>query len=364
MRQPPQPGSRGTAIGIAGGVVLALLLALPFHHTGNPADLISWLLQRYEFGSSVYAYNSVNAFNLWSIRGGFWNADSTPIGLPGFALPQYYWGIGLVVAALVLIVWRYVQERSAAAFLEACAIALIAFFVLSTRMHERYIFDGLTFTIACVPLARRYAWGTIALSVALYIVTLRYDLHLSTYPDGFWSFNPYAWQLLFVFGAWCALGGAQRLSRVSQSPVTVSIAAAYLLFAFVISLTWYLPGMSQYVPHWLEELIYPIDKSNLSPLRLLHFLALAVVGVRLTARDWRGPLKPLIIAMIRCGENSLAMYCLGVLLSFMGHVILLEFSGAIAMQVAVSISGIVLMSVVATLMTWEAKLDRRGPKLF
>jgi len=49
---------------------------------------------------------------------------------------------------------------------------------------------------------------------------------------------------------------------------------------------------------------------------------------------------------------------------FVGHVILVEFSGTIAMQVAVSIAGIVLMSVVATLMTWEAKLDRRGPKLF
>ena len=33
--------------------------------------------------------------------------------------------------------------------------------------------------------------------------------YLSAYPNGFWAFNPFAWQLLFVFGAWCALGGAQ-----------------------------------------------------------------------------------------------------------------------------------------------------------
>jgi hypothetical protein len=75
-------------------------------------------------------------------------------------------------------------------------------------------------------------------------------------------------------------------------------------------------------------------------------------------------MKPAITAMIRCGENSLAIYCLGVLLSFIGHVVLTKFSGTLAMQAAVSIAGIVLMSVAATLMTWEAKLDRRGPKLF
>jgi hypothetical protein len=138
----------------------------------------------------------------------------------------------------------------------------------------------------------------------------------------------------------------------------------YLAFSLAVALSWQFKVLEGFMPDALSRLIYPIDKSNLSPLRLLHFLALAVVGVRLTARDWRGQLKPLITAMIRCGENSLAMYCLGVLLSFMGHVVLLEFSGTIAMQVAVSVAGIVLMSVVATLITWEGKLDRRGPKLF
>ena len=49
-----------------------------------------------------------------------------------------------------------------------CAIATLAFFILSTRMHERYIFDGLLFAIACVPLAKRYLWGAIALSIVLF----------------------------------------------------------------------------------------------------------------------------------------------------------------------------------------------------
>src|SRR3978361_994091 len=64
---------------------------------------------------------------------------------------------------------------------------------------------------------------TLALSAALYAVTWQYDLYLSAYPNGFWAFNPFAWQLLFVFGAWCALGGAQRMSRILTSSITLWI---------------------------------------------------------------------------------------------------------------------------------------------
>ena len=69
-------------------------------------------------------------------------------------------------------------------------------------------------------------------------------------------------------------------------------------------------------------------------------------------------MKPWMMAMIRCGENSLAIYCLGVLLSFLGFVILSQFSTTIVMQVVVSIAGIALMIAAATLMTWTSKQDR------
>jgi biotin transporter BioY len=97
---------------------------------------------------------------------------------------------------------------------------------------------------------------------------------------------------------------------------------------------------------------------------VLHFLALAILVSRLTPPDWHGRMKPWMMAVIRCGENSLAIYCLGVLLSFMGFVIRSQFSTAIAMQVVINIAGIALMIAAATLMTWTSKLDRRGPKLF
>src|ERR687888_642660 len=80
-----------------------------------------------------------------------------------------------------------------------------------------------------LPFPRTAALGA---SVVLYALAWELGWNIPSYPSGHWWFNPFAWQLLFVFGAWCALGGAQRLSRVLQSPVTLSLAVAYLLFAF------------------------------------------------------------------------------------------------------------------------------------
>ena len=183
----------------------------------------------------------------------------------------------------------------------------------------------------------------LAASVALYALTWEFGWNMPSYPSGHWFFNPFAWQLLFVFGAWCALGGAQRLSAVLQSRVTLALAIAYLVFAFVITMTWYVPGMSQYVPHWLEQAIYPIDKTNLDVLRFAHFLALAVVTVWFVPRDWP-PLKsrwmwPLIV----CGQHSLEIFCLGVFLSFAAHFAMVEVSGAFWMQFLVSVLGILIM---------------------
>src|SRR6201991_999316 len=183
--------------------------------------------------------------------------------------------------------------------------------------------------------------STLALgaSVLLYVLTWEFNWNMPSYPSGHWYFNPFAWQLLFVFGAWCALGGAQRLATVLRSPVTVSIAIAYLLFAFVISLTWYIPGMGQYVPHWLEEGIYPIAKVNLDVLRF------APRGWPLLKSWWAWP--PII-----CGQHSLEIFCIGVFLSFAAHFAMVEISGAFWMQLLVSALGIVIMVAAAAVLRW------------
>ena len=123
-------------------------------------------------------------------------------------------------------------------------------------------------------------------SASLYALMWLFEWNLPAYPSGTWAFNPFAWQLLFVFGAWCALGGAQNLSRWIHSKAIVGLAFAYLLFAFAITMTWYFPRLAGFVPKFVGDAIYPIDKTNLDVLRIMHFLALAVITVAFVPRDW------------------------------------------------------------------------------
>ena len=129
---------------------------------------------------------------------------------------------------------------------------------------------------------------TLALSAALYAATWQYDLYLTAYPNGQWAFNPFAWQLLFVFGAWCALGGATRMSRILSSPLTLWICVVYLIASFFVTLTWYVPQLSHLLPRRIEQWMYPIDKPNLDVLRFAHFLALAAITVRFLPGIGRG----------------------------------------------------------------------------
>lgn len=199
--------------------------------------------------------------------------------------------------------------------------------------------------------------ATLLASAALYVAASRFDWNFWSFPAGYWVINPLTWQFLFVLGAWCAVQNDEKLSRIIRSPVTLALAVFYLLFAFVVVMSWHRPWLASHMPHWLHEFLYPIDKTNLDVLRLLHFLALAVIVARLVPRDWRALRSPLALPAIVCGQHSLEVFCAGIFLSFAGHFVLVETSGQIPMQILVSLVGIVLMCGLATLIAWYERIE-------
>ena len=201
----------------------------------------------------------------------------------------------------------------------------------------------------------------LAVSAGVYAIAWKFGLNLPAYPEGVWYFNPFAWQLLFVFGAWCALGGAKRLTVLLNSRVTLALAIAYLVIAFFVALSWHLPMLHPLVPTALEDVIYPIDKTNLDVLRFAHFLALATVTVWFIPRDWPPLNSRALYPAILCGQHSLEIFCLGVFLAFAGHFAMVEISGAIWMQIVISIVGILTMIAAAALIAWYKRADERRP---
>ena len=166
-----------TAAGIGAALALALAVGLLFHPDAN---VIGWLFGRYTLGSGIYPFNSVNAFNLYALRQPFWQPDTMPLAVFGLhAGSLATWGVALVLAATALIVGRYLQRRDDRAFLEGAMLCALAFFVLATRMHERYVYGAFLLAMPLLAFGRGALWPAAVLSVTTYL-NLAYSLAYQT----------------------------------------------------------------------------------------------------------------------------------------------------------------------------------------
>jgi hypothetical protein len=198
-------------------------------------------------------------------------------------------------------------------------------------------------------------------SVILYVLARWFNWNLPSYPPGAtWYFNPFAWQLIFFFAAWCGAGGAARYWPIIQSRAALIVAVVWIAFAFLIVMTWHVPFLDAMVPKWMIKLIYPIDKTDLDMLRFTHFLAVAVIVSRYVPRDWKALKSKWLRPLILCGQHSLPLFCFGVFLSFAAHWILTQYTSGVWQQLAVSAAGILTMVAIA----WVLDRAKQVPDLF
>ena len=214
------------------------------------------------------------------------------------------------------------------------------------------------FVLWCM--VRRPNW-TLLGSAILYVLARWFDWNLASYPPGTtWYFNPFAWQLMFVFAAWCGVGGVAKLQGIIQSRAALIVAIAWITFAFLIVMTWHIPFLDAMVPKWMIKMIYPIDKTDLDMLRFTHFLALALIVSRYLPRDWPALRSQWLRPVILCGQHSLPIFCFGVFLSFAAHWILMQYTRGVWEQLVVSAAGILIMIALA----WLMDRARKVPNLF
>lgn len=187
-------------------------------------------------------------------------------------------------------------------------------------------------------------------SFGLYLAARHYGWNLPAYPAGVWYFNPFTWQLLFVFGAWLALGGATASRWLLSSRTLLVMSGGFLLFALVMTLAERIPGLRDY--------FVPNDKTNLSPYRVIHLASLVLIVVSLVPIDWPGLKSPFLQPLIRCGQQSLPVFCVGLFLSFIAHFLLDFGSEGIPAQLIVGAAGLWIMTGVAYYRTWSKGVDR------
>jgi hypothetical protein len=206
----------------------------------------------------------------------------------------------------------------------------------------------------------RYPNAVMLGSVALYFAARQFGWNLPSYPSGVWYFNPLAWQLLFVVGAWLALGGANKLHFLVRSR-TVAIAGwAYLLFAAVMTLAGLLPELEQLLPRVLFETFNPNDKTNLAPYRFLHLAIVIMLAARYLPIDAPGLQAAIWRPLVKCGQQSLEVFSVGIYLSFLGYVLLTATSAGVLVQLLVGAAGIAIMTAVAYYRSWSKRVEKSG----
>jgi hypothetical protein len=340
-----------------------------------PSNSLSWVtVSNFGFSDAAEIFVFLSGYTAAFVYGRIINERGLVVGAARILKRTWQLYVAFVFLSVIYIAqiaWAasrfenplFAEEMNIVQFLERPDIILLE--VLRLRFLLANV-DVLPLYVVLMLFFPLMIWGllrapTVALlvSIAIYLVAKWTGLNLKLYPtERNWFFNPFAWQLLFMIGAWCAVSGSQWLEKITHSNILLVLSIAYLLFAAFLKTFGVFPSTSRYLPNWLW--IFPLDKTGLSPLRLLHFLALAIVVVHFIPRDAAWLNSPWAQPVIECGKHSLEIFCLGVFLSFTAHFVLVEISARLWMQLIVSVSGVLLMIGLAALMSWYQGLDRRS----
>lgn len=262
----------------------------------------------------------------------------------------------------------YAEELRVGDFLNEPHIAVIHALLLDFQppfldILPLYIVLLATFPIVLLGLELASALPCLV-SVALYTLTLTRGWALHTYPDNqAWYFNPFAWQLLFVIGATFGYGRAGGGAARRPLPRWLTLAATFVAAFFaVISISWTVhSAFDPFPPLFLKLWYLTLDKTNLAPLRLFSFLALAGATLHFVRPDSRFLATAAARPIVVCGQNSLYVFCLGIVLSLLGHFVLSDIDSGVGMQIAVNLVGIVLMIATAAMIQWFKTASRRAP---
>lgn len=149
------------------GTAVVSLVAFPFGLT--VVDVIGKVGE----AAGNYPYLSVNAWNPWALvstggsgllLNGGWGSDLTPLAAGG--PPAVLYGAALLIGAILAALWA-ARSDDKVRTVAALTFIAIAFFVLPTRVHERYLYPAIPLTLALAAALPRWRPIAAAASIAL-----------------------------------------------------------------------------------------------------------------------------------------------------------------------------------------------------
>ncbi len=319
-----------------------LLMIYINHVPDNPLSFL--MLRNWGFADSAEAFIFISGFSAALAFGPFFETGGLRAGL--FRIGKRAWqlfcahlllvfGLSAMIAVAADFVdsKQIMEQLNFSPFFIETDVAIVKLLKLGympnlTDILPLYIVFVLFFPFAWF-LGRLSSLLALGFSFALWFWANASGLSVPNYPDGaVWFFNPVAWQLAFV-GGMTAYRERERLARLIRRKDVLALSVLILVASFIAAAPWAkIEGLqnARIIPSaWLAL----DNKMNLSWIRIVHFLALAVVGTRLVsakAAFWK---NAAVKSVSLCGRHSLAIFCAGTGLSLFVHMLLLK-TGAYA----------------------------------
>lgn len=141
---------KGALVSLSIAAITVFAVILPFEWS-NP---VTFLTEKYFGAYSTYPFTTLNAFNIWGF-GGMWVSDTQTF----LFLTPYVMG-WVMFAALAIFTVFFVHKRSTSSSHELIAIfaafvLFFGFFMLPTRIHERYMFPAMAILALMFPFIKR-----------------------------------------------------------------------------------------------------------------------------------------------------------------------------------------------------------------
>src|SRR6201993_1941653 len=264
-----------------------------------PDNVGSWLTPRnYGFSDAAEIFMFVSGVTCALAYGKAWRCDGWT-GLIGRTLRRswdiYVAFLLLTLASAILIHLvgggasadasntRILLDQPGATLARA---AILQYRPVNTHVLPIFVLLHLLFAPLLWLLLRRPNL-TLGASLSLYALVHVFGWTVPAWPNSHWAFNPMAWQFLVVLGAWWMIEG-KKVEPWVRSPAVLAIAVTLLLASLVVALSSRIEPLEALIPKSVPQLLYPMDKSNLDPVRLLHFLALAILASWMVPRNWQG----------------------------------------------------------------------------
>ncbi len=291
-----------------------------------------WIPARFGFSDATEIFVFCSGMASAIAFGGSYRVHGFLIGSArvAFRCWQVYWshiGVLLVSAALMLSVdaWLgtgriYFDGLELAPLLDATAPqAIVGLLTLRWVPHYFDILPMYLVVLCMLPIVMALSrYGKVHVAAFVGLTWLAASFGMLTLPAEPWSsrewfFDPFAWQLVFFTG-FAFMSGWLPAPAVDPRAVRVAVAIVVLSIPFA----WAPLTENVTILQDARAALAPlIDKTRFGILRYIHFLALAYLAFVAAGEAGRNLKGPVVELLRQLGQQSLAIFMSGLVLSFL-----------------------------------------------